>query len=287
MQTAVITGVSSGIGYATAKELIANGYKVFGSVRNKADAERLQQELGNNYIPLLFDITDEEAVHKAALFVREQLQGETLTTLINNAGIAVAGPLMELPLSEIRRQLDVNVFGHVHVTQEFVPLLGADKTLSGNPGKIINIGSASGQVCSPFLGAYSMSKHCMEAFSDTLRMELMLYGIDVILIGPGPIITPIWDKAKEEIEEEELKKSAYAKPLEKFRHYVYNVALKRAYPMEKIAHLILHILSISNPKPRYAPVPNKFVNWILPHIMSTRMRHSILARHLGLQKQGK
>lgn len=285
MRSVVITGVSTGIGYASAKKLIANGFRVFGSVRSPNDAQRLGKELGTNFVALIFDVTDEEAIKKAAEYVREQLQGKTLAGLVNNAGIVVPGAMMDVPVEGFRQQLEVNVLGQISVTQNFVPLLGADKSLKGEPGKIINIGSRAGKLISPFLGAYTMSKHCLEAFNDTLRLELMLYGIDVILIGPGAINTPIWEKSLARVDEEKLKKSDYYAPIQQFKDYIFKVAVKGAYPVEKIASLVLHILNNPHPKPRYAPISSKFTTWILPHILPKRMVDRAMAKFLGLSRK--
>ena len=131
MPSVVITGASTGIGWATAKLLLGRGFRVFGSVRKQADAERLRAEFGANFTPLLFDVTDEAAVLAAAREVRAALNGETLAGLVNNAGIAVAGPVLDLAVDDFRRQMDVNVIGPVIATQAFGPLLGSDPQLQG------------------------------------------------------------------------------------------------------------------------------------------------------------
>ncbi|HKI54903.1 MAG TPA: SDR family NAD(P)-dependent oxidoreductase, partial [Anaerolineales bacterium] len=181
MKSVVITGASTGIGKDAARILIENGFRVYGSVRKQEDAERLIKEFGENFIPLLFDITDEAAVHAAAQQVREELNDETLFGLVNNAGIAVAAPMMHLPIEDFRKQLEINVTGQLIVTQAFAPLLGADRSLKGAPGRIVNISSGSGKNGSPFVGAYVTSKHALEGLSESLRREMMLYGIDVII----------------------------------------------------------------------------------------------------------
>src|SRR5512140_191283 len=145
MQSVVITGASTGIGWAAAKLLLGRGFRVFGSVRKQADADRLKAEFGAGFTPLLFDVTDEAAVLAAAREVRAALNGETLTGLVNNAGIAVAGPVLELSADEFRRQMDVNVIGPVIVTQAFAPLLGSDPTLKGPKGRIVMISSVAGK----------------------------------------------------------------------------------------------------------------------------------------------
>ena len=116
MKSVVVTGVSTGIGWGIAKVLLANGFRVYGSVRKRADADRLKAEFGDNFVPLLFDISDEAAVRAAAREVRTALKGETLAGLVNNAGIAVSGPLLEIPLDDFRRQIEINLTesGHRH-----------------------------------------------------------------------------------------------------------------------------------------------------------------------------
>src|SRR5246127_3896536 len=197
MRSVVVTGASTGIGHASVKLLLDKGFKVFGSVRKQADAERLKGELGANFTPLLFDITDEAAVLSAAREVRASLNGETLTGLVNNAGIAVAGPVLELAAGEFRRQMDVNVIGPVIATQAFGPLLGADTSLRGPKGRIVMVSSVAGKSGNPLTSAYAASKHAIEGLSESLRREMMLFGIDVIMVAPGAVKTPIWGKADE------------------------------------------------------------------------------------------
>jgi NAD(P)-dependent dehydrogenase (short-subunit alcohol dehydrogenase family) len=197
MRSIVITGASTGIGWATAKVLIGRGFRVFGSVRKQADADRLKDEFGANFTPLLFDVTDEAAVLAAARNVREALNGETLAGLVNNAGVAVAGPVFELSVDEFRRQMDINVIGPVIATQAFGPLLGSDPTLKGPKGRIVMISSVAGKNGNPLMAPYCSSKHAVEGLSESLRRELMLYGIDVVIIAPGAVKTPIWSKAEQ------------------------------------------------------------------------------------------
>ena len=144
----------------------------------------------------MFDVTDEAAVLAAAREVRAALNGEKLAGLVNNAGIAVAGPVLELSADEFRRQMDVNVIGPIIATQAFGPLLGADPSLKGPPGRIVMISSVAGKNGNPLTSAYSASKHAIEGLSESLRRELMLFGIDVIIVAPGPVKTPIWSKGR-------------------------------------------------------------------------------------------
>src|ERR1043166_9486463 len=195
MKTVVVTGASTGIGWGSAKVLIKKGFKVFGSVRKEADGERLKKDFGANFTPLLFDITDAAAVKRGAKQVAAALGNETLSGLVNNAGIAVPGPLLFLDIDELLHQLEVNVIGQMIVTQAFAPLLGAGPSRQGKRGRIVMISSVGGRNASPFVGPYNASKFALEGLSEALRRELMIYGIDVIVVAPGAVATPIWDKA--------------------------------------------------------------------------------------------
>ncbi len=166
MKHVVITGVSSGIGFDGARYLVERGWHVFGSVRRTADGERVRAELGEGFTPLFFDVTDEGAIKTAAGQVSERIGETGLWGLVNNAGIAVPGPLMHLPLEEFRQQLEINVTGQLAVTQAFLPLLGVRKNASHPPGRIVNISSVSGRIAYPFLGPFAASKHALEALSD-------------------------------------------------------------------------------------------------------------------------
>src|SRR6202162_4291161 len=236
MQSVVITGASTGIGWATAKLLLERGFRVFGSVRKQADADRLKSEFGTNFTPLLFDVTDEAAVLAAARTVRAGLNGETLTGLVNNAGIAVAGPVLELAADEFRRQMDVNVIGPIIATQAFGPLLGSDPSLKGPKGRIVMISSVAGRSGNPLMSAYSASKHAIEGLSESLRREMMLFGIDVIIVAPGAVKTPIWGKA-EEVDISTYSKSPFLPALETIRKYMLQLG-ENGLPAEQIAGVI-------------------------------------------------
>jgi len=184
MQSVVIAGASTGIGWATAKLLLDRGLRVFGSVRRQADADRLKATFGTNFTPLLFDVTDETAILAGAREVRAALGGGTLAGLVNNAGIGITGPVLELSAGEFRRQMEVNLIGPIMATQAFAPLLGADRSVTGPKGRIVMISSVSGKKGFPFISAYTASKHAIEGLSESLRREMMLFGIDVIIVAP-------------------------------------------------------------------------------------------------------
>jgi NAD(P)-dependent dehydrogenase (short-subunit alcohol dehydrogenase family) len=279
MQSVVVTGVSSGIGWGIAKVLIQRGFRVFGSVRKTQDAERLSKEFGEAFIPLFFDVTDEPAVQAAAQTVREQLGGETLFGLVNNAGIAVPAPLIHQDIDDFRHQLEVNLVSVLIVTKAFVPLLGADRSLRGKPGRIINISSVGGKNGGPFIGAYSASKHGLEGFSESLRRELMLYGIDVIIVGPGSVATPIWDKA-EQVDLSMYAHTEYVEAAKRVQEYMIQNG-RRGYPPERVGEVVWHVLTTSNPRVRYAVVPGSALRRIIQMILPKRVIDRIIARNLG------
>ena len=279
MKSIVITGVSTGIGWGAAKVAIGQGFRVFGSVRKSVDAERLSAEFGPNFTPLIFDVTDEAAVAAAASQVRRALGGETLFGLVNNAGVAVAGPLLNLPIEEFRQQIEINLTGVVIVTQAFGPLLGADADLKGPPGRIVNISSVGGKNATPFLGPYSASKFALEGLSESLRRELLLFGIDVIIVAPGAVATAIWGKA-EQVDVTPYKNSPFAPALDRIRAYMLSNGGKGLKP-EVLGQAILHALTTPKPKVRYTVAPDPFANFIQTHLPK-RMVDGMIGSRLGL-----
>src|SRR5437660_1725248 len=279
MQSVVITGASTGIGWATAKLLLDRGFRVFGSVRKEVDAERLKREFGANFTPLLFDVTDEAAVLAAAREVRAALDGETLFGLVNNAGIAVAGPVLELAVDEFRRQIDVNVIGPIIATQAFGPLLGSDPSLKGPKGRIVMISSVAGKNGNPLMSAYAASKHAIEGLSESLRRELMLFGIDVVIVAPGPVKTPIWSKA-EEVDISSYQNSPYFPALERIRKFMLQLG-ESGLPPEKIAERIFEALTSRSPKVRYQITPDP-MRHLITGFLPKRTVDRIIAKRLGL-----
>lgn len=281
MKAVVVTGVSSGIGLATAELLARRGIHVFGSVRRAADADRATAACEGHFTPLVFDINDERLVEEAANEVRAHLGGERLFGLINNAGIAIPGPTLELSVADFRHQIEVNLTGAFAVTKIFLPLLGTDRSLNGSPGRIVNISSVGGRRGLPFMGAYVASKHALEGWSECLRRELMLYGIDVIIVGPGAVATPIWDKA-EAIDLSPYRTSEYRDALLKFREQMLRDG-RRGYAPERIAASVWTALSVRRPRTRYAVVPRRLINWTLPGILPSRLLDQLIGRFLGLR----
>jgi NAD(P)-dependent dehydrogenase (short-subunit alcohol dehydrogenase family) len=276
----VITGVSTGIGYATAKLLAERGFQVFGSVRSEADADRTSRDLGPNFCPLLFDVTDQPAVNKAAELVRAKLGRNRLFALINNAGVEMAGPLAYLPVERLRAQLEVNVIGVLAVTQAFLPLIGTEPDRIGSAGRIINISSMLGRLAVPFVGAYCASKFGLEGLSDSLRREMMLFGIDVIVVEPGAIVTPIWEKAEGKLLNE-YPNTPYQLSLSKFVETAMKSG-REGFPASRVAELIERILSTKKPKARYTLIPKHFVEYTIPRLLPARLLDYLMGKYLGI-----
>lgn len=186
----LITGSSTGIGQACALEFHRRGFQVFAGVRREQDGQRLWEQTSDRLVPVLIDVTDAESIANTAAMIREATGEKGLVGLVNNAGITVAFPLEFIPLEELRRQLEVNVVGHVAVTQAMLPMLRTAR------GRIVNVSSISGRIAAPYVGPYAASKHALEAISDSLRIELRNFGIHVALIEPGDVDTPIWQKSR-------------------------------------------------------------------------------------------
>lgn len=275
----LITGASTGIGYGAAKQFVQKGYMVFGSVRTPADANRLQAELGANFVPLLFDVTDADAVGAAAQLLTDRLANSGLGGLINNAGIAIGGPLQHQPMDTIGQHFEVNVLGLLRVTQAFLPLLGARENHPVRPGRIQNISSVNGQVAIPFMGAYVGSKHAVEGLSHSLRRELSLYGIEVVIVGPGAVKTPIWAKGTAI---DAYTSTAYYPALQGFLKQV-QVAENRGFSVDFLGERIVQIHETPRPKIRYALVPQKLIGWTLPRLLPARALDRLIDRISGLR----
>lgn len=243
----LVTGASTGIGYATAVLLAQSGYCVFAGVRSTQDAQRLR-DTHHAIEPVQLDVTHPGDI--ATAFETIRLNGPPLYGLVNNAGVAVAGPLEYLPLEEIRRAFEVNVFGALAVTQAALALLRP----AG--GRIIFMSSVSGQIAPPLLGPYAASKFALEAFADSLRMELGAFGIPVSVIQPGNVRTPIWSKGGRN--RDALAERMPAAALERYGRGI--DALLRVTQREEhagmdasvVAFVVLRALHARNPHARYA-----------------------------------
>ena len=283
MLSVVVTGASSGIGRQISKTLVENGYRVFGSVRNKADGQAVVAEIGENFSPLVFDVTNEKDVQAAAKQVEAELNGEKLAGLINNAGIAVFGAIQNLSAEEFRYQFDVNLMGVFHCTQAFMALLGADTERTGAPGKIINISSVSGEAGMPFMGAYNMSKFGLEGFSEALRRELMLFGIDVVIIAPGPVKTAIWGKVDKAPMLARYDNSPYRKAIARVIGFTEGMEKAGCEP-DVISKRALNILTSAKPKTRYRIDVQSGQNRFLA-MLPKRLADKMIAKQMGLVRK--
>jgi NAD(P)-dependent dehydrogenase (short-subunit alcohol dehydrogenase family) len=279
MKHILVTGVSSGIGCGIVENLAKHGFNVFGSVRREEDGVRVKEMLGENFTPLLFDVTDRSAVLSAADQVKEQLGENGLMGLINNAGVAVAGPLTDISVEKVRHQLEINILGMLNVIQIFLPLLGMQQDPIFPPGRIINISSISGSIALPFMGPYAISKHAVEALSDSLRRELMAFGIDVIVIKPGPVKTPIFEKSSDL---SEYHNSACWPMLMRFVSHVKKNADK-ALPVSKVSDVVYTALTADRPKTRYVVTADWFKRWFLQRYLPDRWFDTLLDRQIGLK----
>jgi NAD(P)-dependent dehydrogenase (short-subunit alcohol dehydrogenase family) len=196
----LITGASTGIGEAACEKLVEHNYEVLAGVRSKVDADRLRVLYGEKVQPLIMDVTNAQEMKEARETAEKIIGNDCLVAIINNAGIAIPGAVLYIPIEEWQRQLEINVLGVVRTTQLFFHLLPQKSgNIDSHPRRIINISSVSGLFASPFIGAYAASKFALEALSDSLRRELYMYDIQVVIIEPGNILTPMWTKAKESI----------------------------------------------------------------------------------------
>jgi NAD(P)-dependent dehydrogenase (short-subunit alcohol dehydrogenase family) len=268
----LVTGAASGIGEACTLALAQAGYQVAAGVRKPADGEQLQMINSNNIIPVLLDVTKEEQIASAVENVEKWTGHNGLAGMVNNAGIAVGGPFEFTPITEWRRQMEVNLIGTVAVTQAFIPLLRKAS------GRIIFNGSIAGIFAAPFRGPYSASKFALEAVVDILRIELKPWNIRVSMIEAGNVSTPIWKRSLEEFEQ-----VSQEYPPEAFDLYGGIIrAMQKAInskpkgaPPEAFADLVMHILSTPNPKARYLlgkdarskalmrKLPDHWVDWLV------------------------
>ncbi|MFT5386866.1 MAG: NAD(P)-dependent dehydrogenase (short-subunit alcohol dehydrogenase family) [Saprospiraceae bacterium] len=267
MQNILITGASTGIGYHTTKLFLEKGYGVLGSVRKKEDADRLKNDFGDHFHPLIFDVNDQEGINRAVEEAQQILSGKGLACLVNNAGIVVSGPLQHLSVEELQQQFDTNVFGVLRVSQAFLPFLGAQIPAKYPAGKIVNISSVSGFVTAPFMGAYAMSKYALESMSDAFRRELSIYDIDVVVIEPAAVSTDIWSKAKSL--DPKFLDTDYGTILKNWDRMVDN-SEKNGVPPDDVAQKIYTSVVAKKPSTRYIVAKKKMVMKLVKYVFSDR-----------------
>lgn len=271
----VITGASTGIGAACAKRLAQAGFHVFAGVRKACDGAALQQAIAGSLTPLQLDVTEPMQITAAGDMVAAAVGDQGLVGLVNNAGIAVGGPLEFLPVAELRRQMEVNVYGTLAVTQAFLPLLRQAR------GRIVNMSSISGLAASPFLGPYAASKYALEALSDALRLEVRPWGIAVVLVEPGNIATPIWQKglafADQLFTDLPAQAHEYYGPIFPFMAKMLN--RNRGTPADTVAKVVEQALTTKRPKARYlVGYDARLRTWI--ERLPTRWRDGLIASRL-------
>ena len=245
----VVTGASTGIGRATALFLDRKGYRVFAGVRKEADAESLAEEGSDRLTPITIDVTEQPSIASAKDEVQRAIGKDGLVGLVNNAGVGDGGPVETMDLDVLRNVLEVNLVGQVAVTQAFLPLIREA------PGTIVFIASIGGRIASPFMSPYNTSKFAVEALGESLRQELTPWKIDVVVIEPGSIDTPIWSKGAETIDDQksdmsETERRLYSRQLDRMEEVLTETASRGIAP-EKVAEVIHTAISSENPKHRY------------------------------------
>jgi NAD(P)-dependent dehydrogenase (short-subunit alcohol dehydrogenase family) len=271
--TVVVTGASTGIGEATATQLAKLGFDVLAGVRKDEDAERLR---GAGLRPLKLDVTDAGSIEAA----RGELGDAPLAGLVNNAGIAVSGPVEFIPLDELRRQLEVNLIGQIAVIQALLPALRRGR------GRIVNVSSIGGRVALPLIGPYAASKFALEAISDSLRRELGRQDVDVVVVEPGGVKTPIWQKGNAEAdrllaqmppEAEEL----YGGLAEALRKQTVKIEQERGMEPEAVAEVVGAALTARRPRTRYLVGRDAKLRARMAAVLPDRAMDSLIGRALG------
>ena len=269
----LVTGASTGIGEATALHLRELGFEPVAGVRRDEDAARLE---GQGLRTVRLDVTDESQIAAA----RDAVGDGALAALVNNAGVAVAAPLEFLPLDQLRRQLEVNLIGQVAVIQAFLP------ALRRAGGRIVNVSSIGGRVAAPLLSPYNASKFALEAISDSLRRELRTQGVDVIVIEPGGVKTPIWKKGNELAgemiagmppEAERL----YGRLIAAVQRETVKIERERGLPPRAVAEVIGKALTADRPRARYLVGTDAKVRAQLARILPDRVMDRLIGRALG------
>jgi NAD(P)-dependent dehydrogenase (short-subunit alcohol dehydrogenase family) len=274
VKSALVTGASTGIGRATALHLDAKGRRVFAGVRKEADAESLREAGSERLIPLKLDVTDAGQIAAAAERVTAEMGEAGLDGLVNNAGIAVPGPLETLPIEDFRRQVDINLTAQVAVTQAMLPAIRKAR------GRIVFITSIGGLMAFPMFGAYHAAKFGLEAVGDVFRQELKAWGISVSVVEPGSIATPIWERGQAEADAIGARAGdghaeLYGKAIEAYREVARKTG-ERGIAPEKVAERIEHALSARRPRTRYLVgadargqalakklLPDRLVDWLI------------------------
>jgi NAD(P)-dependent dehydrogenase (short-subunit alcohol dehydrogenase family) len=283
----LITGASKGIGEACVLRLARDGFRVYAGVRRTEDGDALIRHAGDAVAPIILDVTNADHIAAAAARIAAETGERGLQALVNNAGVALAGPLEFLPIDELRRQLEINFTGQIAVTQAMLPLLRSARASTRGDhraGRIVFMSSISGRHALPFAGAYAASKFALEAAADALRVELKPSGLMVALVEPGVIATPIWDTAREAGD-----RNVARMPPEVHEYYGATLAALRrravgmkGLPPERVADVVAHALMSKRPKSRYLvgrdAVARVWLGRMLPTGLRDRMILAALRR---------
>jgi len=275
----VVTGSSTGIGRACALELDRRGFAVFAGVRKEADAEALRAAGSDRLRPLIIDVTEPDQIAAAAGIVAEESPAG-LAGLVNNAGVGVGGPLELIPIDDFRRQIEVNLIGQIAVTQAFLPALRRAR------GRVVFLSSIGGLNANPYMSPYHASKFGIEAVGDSLRQEMRQFDVEVSLVEPGSVATPIWGKGKESAEaiqnrltpEEE---GLYGDKVARMGKVLEKVGA-RGVPPEKVADAVARALTDKRPKTRYLVGADARMTLLMRRVLPDRVRDRIVARAAGL-----
>lgn len=282
-KSVLITGASTGIGRACAQHLDRLGFEVFAGVRKPADGEDLERCSTRRLTPVLIDVTDQASIDSTAEAIAERLGRAGLWGLVNNAGIAVSGPLEYLGADELRRQLEVNVVGQLAVTHAFLPQIRRAK------GRIVFMSSIAGRTRSlPFIGPYSASKSALEALAESLRLELLPWDMHVALVEPGSIATPIWEKGSHSVDQtiESLPREGrelYGESLERARR-ISDASGRRGIAPDAVAEKVAHALTAERPKTRYLVGNDAKARAVIENRLPDRIRDRLVARIMRYEK---
>jgi len=276
----LITGASTGIGRATALHLDARGWRVFAGVRREEDAAALREAGSERLAPLILDVTDAGQIDAAAEQIEAAVGEAGLDGLVNNAGIAVPGPLETLPIADFERQIGINLTAQVAVTQVLLPAIRRAR------GRIVFITSIGGLIAFPMFGAYHAAKFGLEAVGDVFRQELRPWGIKVAVVEPGSIATPIWERGEAEVDRiatraRDGQADLYGKAIEASRE-VGRKTGERGIPPEKVAKRIEHALSARRPRIRYLVGADARGQALAKKLLPDRVTDWLIARFSGL-----
>jgi NAD(P)-dependent dehydrogenase (short-subunit alcohol dehydrogenase family) len=276
VRSVLITGASTGIGRATALRLDGSGWRVFAGVRGEGDPEALGAAGSERLTPLILDVTDPDQIAAAAERIGAESDGR-LDGLVNNAGIAVPGPLETLAIEDFRRQIEVNMTAHVAVTQAMLPAIRSAR------GRVVFISSIGGHVALPLTGAYHAAKFGIEAVGDVFRQELRPWGIKVAIVEPGSIDTPIWERGERTADElaTPQREALYGEALERYRKVIEDTA-ERGIPAEKVAETIEHALTAGRPRSRYLVGAEAKMGARLRQLLPTPVFDAIVRRQMKL-----